>query len=540
MQEKEIKTNRLLLALGTVVFFAWGYIYRSTLPGALDPPLLRTLGTALLAAILVLSYIFEKVKNNLSSIIYVILYVFTLYEIYLVYLNKVSPEFFIDYIVLIIIFDAYFRKPSHLLVYQFYSLALTVLVCVLTPDALTNAGFVISTIVSLDCLVFPIFSSRLTMQRKLAYSEDLMKSIYNESTDSLFLIHPVTGHILDCNHCSLSTFGYDNKQQVLNRHFQEQIQLHLTPAALSEIQRVVKDGEVWKSEVETREGDRIFWGDLALKQIQAGNQQLWLLRITDVTRRKLSELQLESKTRALESSNIELEQMAYVASHDLQEPLRSITSYVQLLQRRYKDKLDEEANEFITYTVDGAERMRSLIQDLLTYSRIGAYNKKIELVDCGRTINIAIRNMLHTIREKKAEIQVSPGMPQLLANEFEMLELFQNLISNGIKFNDKTPVLSISVEPVTSGPDKGREENITGWKFAVKDNGIGIKPEYRDRIFRIFQRLHPRDHYSGTGIGLAICKKVVEKYGGKIWVDSVPGEGSTFYFTLYKKHSGTY
>jgi signal transduction histidine kinase len=237
--------------------------------------------------------------------------------------------------------------------------------------------------------------------------------------------------------------------------------------------------------------------------------------------RKRAEEALREKTEELARSNRDLEQFAYVASHDLQEPLRMVTSYVQLLARRYKGKLDSNADEFIGFALDGATRMWSLINDLLTYSRVGMQGDPLEPTDCEKVLSLSLHNLKVAIEENGAVV-THDALPTAMANRPQLIQLFQNLIENAIKFHGaEPPRVHISAS-----------RNGNGWIFSVRDNGIGIAPEYAERIFIIFQRLHGREEYPGTGIGLAICQKIVERHGGRIWVESEVGKGATFYFNL--------
>ena len=233
--------------------------------------------------------------------------------------------------------------------------------------------------------------------------------------------------------------------------------------------------------------------------------------------------QLQQLNLELLHSNHELEQFAYIASHDLQEPLRMVTSFTQLLAQRYSDKLDADANQIINFAVDGATRMQALIDDLLTYSRVGRKGKTFEPTDCEAVLKKALSNVRLLVEESGANISREPcPLPTIMADRAQIVQLLQNLLSNAIKYrNQHTPEIQIKAEL-----------HNEQWLFAVRDNGIGIDPKHFDRIFTIFQRLHTRNEYPGTGIGLAICQKIIERHSGKIWVESELGQGSTFYFTI--------
>jgi PAS domain S-box-containing protein len=237
--------------------------------------------------------------------------------------------------------------------------------------------------------------------------------------------------------------------------------------------------------------------------------------------RRMSEELLRRQADALKRSNEELERFAYVASHDLQEPLRMVASYTQLLAKRYQGKLDADADEFIGYVVGGARRMQTLLQDLLTYSRVGTAAKPFEPTAIGDVVERSIANLRLIVDESGAVITKGP-LPTVMADPTQMIQLFQNLLENAIKFRGKEPP-KIDISAV---------EHTTEWIFTVKDNGIGIEPRHYERIFQVFQRLHRDDERRGTGIGLAICKKIVERHGGHIWVESALGKGSNFDFSI--------
>jgi PAS domain S-box-containing protein len=269
------------------------------------------------------------------------------------------------------------------------------------------------------------------------------------------------------------------------------------------------------------------WFELSFQPVPEG---IFILSV-DITPRKQAELLLKELNEALgrraaelQSSNTELERFAYVASHDLQEPLRMVSSFLHLLERKMEGRLDEAGRQYIGFAVDGAERMKKLIQDLLEYSRVGTSKESMTEVDCNEVMN-TVRSMLSlSITEIKASVFVKK-LPVIRAVQPQMIQLFQNLVGNALKYHGET-LLVVEIGCIEKGPM---------WEFYVKDNGIGIDPKFFEKIFIIFQRLHNKTDYAGTGIGLSICKKIVEKHGGAIRVESEPGNGSTFYFTLPKK-----
>lgn len=243
--------------------------------------------------------------------------------------------------------------------------------------------------------------------------------------------------------------------------------------------------------------------------------------VKEIAERIRAEEELRKLTDNLAHSNADLKQFAYAASHDLQEPLRVIAGFVKLLAKRYKGRLDTEADSFIEYMVDAAKRMQIMIKDLLEYSQVETRGKKLNLTAGSSVVEQAISNLKAAIEESGAIVTYA-DLPLIKADELQLIRLFQNLIGNAVKFRgSETPRVHVSAA-----------KNEKGWLFSVRDNGIGIDPKFMDRIFAVFQRLHTREEYPGTGIGLAICKKIVERHGGHIWVESEPGMGSTFHFTI--------
>jgi PAS domain S-box-containing protein len=262
--------------------------------------------------------------------------------------------------------------------------------------------------------------------------------------------------------------------------------------------------------------------EIGLTPVHTSEGMSVVTSIVDITERKHAENRMKMQQLEMERSNKDLEQFAYVASHDLQEPLRSVAGCVQLLQRYYKNQLDARADEFISNSVEGCKRMQSLIDDLLAFSRIGQIEGRLPAVDCAKTLGTALKNLSASIEEGRAEI-TTDELPFVSGEASQLIMLFQNLVGNAIKFRKAGEPSRIHIGAVREG------DWVT---FSVRDEGIGIDPKYFDRIFGVFQRLHTRLEYPGTGIGLAMCNRITDRHGGRIWVESTPGRGSTFYFTL--------
>ncbi len=269
--------------------------------------------------------------------------------------------------------------------------------------------------------------------------------------------------------------------------------------------------------------------EISLSPAQMANQKCVLAIIRDVSELRQLTFDLKLNIEELKRSNAELEKFAYVASHDLQEPLRMISGYTQLLLKKYGNKIDKEAKDIIDFTIDGAKRMQNLINDLLLYSQFNSNRQTKTQVDLNMVIQQTLKNLTVSIQESQAKIEVDP-LPNIFADSVQMVQLFQNLVGNAVKFRkkDTAPLVQIKSQTMAKG-------GLEYWQITVKDNGIGIKKDFYEKVFAIFQRLHSIETYPGTGIGLAICKKIVENHKGEIWIESTEGEGTTFHFTIPKK-----
>jgi PAS domain S-box-containing protein len=367
-----------------------------------------------------------------------------------------------------------------------------------------------------------LYNSRLF--ELLKNNEEKFRSVAQTASDAIISADS-HGNIIFWNSGAETIFGY-MAEKVTGKPFAFIVPERFKEYHQKGMNRAVSKGVLTTSgkRLETtgvRKDGSEFPLELSLARWETKEGIFFTTIIRDTTEQKQAEEELERLIEELERSNKELEQFAYIASHDLQEPLRMVSSYVQLISKRYKDKLDQDADDFIAFIVNGTTHMQTLLHDLLTYSRVGTHGEPFGFTDLNSVFDKATINLKKVIDRNHADIKYE-NLPSVHADEVQMVQVFQNLIANAIKFRgEKTPRIHISAE---------QKENE--WVLQVRDNGIGIDPKHFDRIFIIFKRLHTKEKYPGTGIGLAICKKIVERHGGRIWVESEPGKGLTFYFTI--------
>ncbi len=368
-------------------------------------------------------------------------------------------------------------------------------------------------------------SVRRAAEKHLAQMEGRYRGLLEAAPDAMVVVNK-GGEIVLLNVQAEKQFGY-RRDELIGQKVKNIIPEGFAERLVSDALRSTEDALAQQIgtgiELTARRKDRSeFPIEIMLSPLESTDGILVTAAVRDITERKKAEAHLLKNMEELNRSNEELGQFAYIASHDLQEPLRMVASYTQLLSRRYKGKLDADADDFIAFAVDGANRMQRLIQDLLAYSRVGTKGQEMVEISSGDALQQALLNLRATIQESGAEV-THDALPTVLADEMQLTQLFQNLVGNAIKYqNTGIPQVHISV-----ARNGGRK-----WKFSIKDNGLGIDPQYFERIFGMFQRLHKREEFAGTGIGLAICKKIVERHGGNITVASAPGQGSTFSFEL--------
>lgn len=398
-------------------------------------------------------------------------------------------------------------------------------------------GFIVKPagIYELKCNIENAFY-KCKLEKKLKKQADLLNL-----THDAIIVHDMDDKITFWNHGAEERYGW-REEEVLGKITHDLLKTEFPDSLNETCERFLCEG-YWEGELihSKRGGEKIIVSSRWALQKDENNVPIGFMEInSDITERKKAEeslkkahdkLELKVQERTVElnilvdelkRSNEELKQFAYVTSHDLQEPLRTIASFTQLLKRRYEHELDEDADEFIDYIVNGANRMQMMIKALLDYSRVNTRINEFKQSNFNEILYQTLNSLKIAIDESNSVITIDP-LPTIMVDDKQMIQLFQNLISNAIKFRkiQESIKIHISCEKVS-----------TNYIFSVSDNGIGIESQFKDRIFEVFQRLHTRDEYSGTGIGLAVCKKIVERHGGQIWVESEPEMGSTFYFTI--------
>jgi PAS domain S-box-containing protein len=369
-------------------------------------------------------------------------------------------------------------------------------------------------------------SVRMNAEKHLAQMEGRYRGLLEAAPDAMVVVNQA-GEIVLLNVQAERKFGY-RRNELLGQKVTNIIPEGFAERIVSDSLRSADDALAQQigtgiELVARRKDGSEFPIELMLSPLNNADGILVTAAIRDIAKRKEADAELMKKMTELSRSNEELGQFAYVASHDLQEPLRMVASYTQLLSRKYKGKLDADADTYIAFAVDGATRMQRLIMDLLSYSRVGT--KGQDLIDTSSEVALgdAIINLSGAIADSGAMVTHDP-LPHVMADEMQLAQLFQNLVGNAIKYQSPGAIPHIHVSAARNGEAK--------WIFSVKDNGLGIDAQYYDRIFGMFQRLHKREEFAGTGIGLAICKKIVERHGGSISVESKSGEGSIFRFSM--------
>ncbi|MDD1677712.1 MAG: PAS domain S-box protein [Methanomicrobiales archaeon] len=362
-------------------------------------------------------------------------------------------------------------------------------------------------------------TKRRVMERELQSTAEKYSTLFNSTSDGVW-INNLQGEIKEVNDAYCQMSGYP-RDELLGRPVGMLEKGETSDEIIDHIKRILEQGGHDRFETRHRRKDGSMF-DVEITALYLGQERKQIAMFgRNITDRKRAERQLQEYAASLKRSNEDLERFAYIASHDLQEPLRNVVSFSQLLARRYEGKLDPDADEFIGYIVEGGKRMQGLVSDLLEYSRINTRAMPSQPTDSEEVVDRVMQNLFFTIQESNATIETG-SLPMVNVDPNQLGLVFQNLIANAIKFRrDEPPYIHISAE-----------KSGFMWKFAVRDNGIGIDPAFHERIFEIFQRLHTRDKYPGTGVGLAIAKRIIERHGGNIWVESEMGRGSTFFFTL--------
>lgn len=375
-------------------------------------------------------------------------------------------------------------------------------------------------------------SDRKIAEEKLRTERYLLRTLIDNLPDYIYIKDTQLRHVIN-NRANVELIGAASEEETLGKTVMDYFDPVIAMEFMQADRKVLEQGQSILELEEKIVGhlNEVRWLLTSKIPLKDDSKVIGLVGISrDITERKKAELLLKelnaslaTQASKLEASNTELERFAYVASHDLQEPLRMVRSFLQLLKKKYDGSLDAEAHQYIDIAVDGAERMKQLIMDLLDYSRVGFVNEKFEQVDMNEVVQKVLHYMQEQVNALNATVEVDP-LPTINGIGTQLGQVIQNLISNALKYSNPSPVVNISCK-----------EDSENWQFSVRDNGIGIDSRFFEKIFIIFQRLHTQSEKRGTGIGLAICKKIIEGHGGKIWVESQAGVGSTFHFTIAKK-----
>jgi PAS domain S-box-containing protein len=369
-------------------------------------------------------------------------------------------------------------------------------------------------------------AERKRVEESLRESEERFALAFRTSPYAITITRMKDWRFIDVNEAFCSIFGLTREEAAGSTS--RELSLWVDEKDSGRVaKRLLSGQKIAGEEFQFKRGNgQIITGLFSAEVSLLRNEKYILSSIADITDRKRAEELVKLSADKLARSNAELERFAYVAAHDLQEPLRMVARFTQLLSERYSGKLDETADGYIQFAADGATRMQELIRDLLEYARVNSKKLELRPVECAAVVRSTVQNLKAAIEESGAVVEWDDPLPVLMADPAQLGQLFQNLIGNAVKFRGQAPPrVHIAAE------DHGAD-----WLFSVRDNGIGIDPGQAGRVFQIFQRLHTREEYPGTGIGLAVCKKVVERHGGRIWVESQPGAGSNFCFTLPKVH----
>jgi len=440
--------------------------------------------------------------------------------------------------VLVVLMGLLFKERDFTLYLGLGSLILLVVGFVFTTEEMTEASALWSLmqgLIAVSATTAGIYTQKRISSGPATSEADRINllEIENENEQLLLALHNSalvsitdnSGKIVFANETFCAISKYTQEELIGENH--RVLKSGMQPDGIfAGMWKAISLGKIWRGEICNKAKDGSYYWVYAtiipIMNIDGGIDKYVAIRF-NITPLKAAEERLKVQQTELKRSNEELQQFAYVASHDLQEPLRMVSSYTQLLERKYSAQLDESAKEYIGFAVDGANRMQKLIKDLLEYSRISTKVQPNVKIDCNQLLKDVLSNLSYAISDANAKVDVS-DLPKLIGDESQLTRLFQNLIGNAIKFvSNKDPEIRVTYT-----------ENEDNWQFSIKDNGIGIDDKYAERIFVIFQRLHGKEEFEGSGMGLAICRRIVERHDGKIWFESTANKGTEFFFTISK------